>query len=319
MKPVFLAAVGAVVLSSLSGCASSSREAVSGGVAPKVVAVTPGDLDRARAAPVRAGDGRPVSWSELVSACAGADAVLVGERHGFVPGLNAAAALWADLLAASPRAALALEFWERDRQNALDDYLTGVTDEAGLLKAAGLTGNNAALSYPAGHRAMVDAAKAAGRPVIAANAPRRYVRMARLDGYERLGALLPAQRAMFRIPDRLATGRYRDDFERIMGAKPEQPEHEAMFRSQQVWDWTMAQSVASNVEAGNTPTLLVVGAFHIEHNGGLVQALRELRQGAKIVTVSFVSAAELNPDKPDPRAAPEDGTPRADFVVVLPK
>lgn len=41
---------------------------------------------------------------------------------------------------------------------------------------------------------MVEAAKAAGRPVIAANSPRRCLRVAKSDGYDKLKGLGQEQR-----------------------------------------------------------------------------------------------------------------------------
>ncbi len=306
----------------LPACASSgaARETRGPSVAP---ALTEQDMAKARQTPVVRGDGGAASWTELVETCGRADAVIVAERHGFKPGLAGAAALWSSLVdfidgqGIATRPALALEFWERDHQVQLDDYLAGITDEAGLVSAMGWTGARADQSFPPGHRAMVNSAKAKQLPVIAANAPRRYVRLARLEGYERLLNLNERQRALFRIPTRLIEGRYRDDFERIMGGDPVNPTHDAMFRSQQVWDWTMADSLARAIDAGHRPVVLVVGAFHAEHDGGLNQALRELRPGTRVVTVSFLDSKETETPLGAAAAAPDpvDRGPRADFVI----
>lgn len=258
--------------------------------------------------------GTRVSWDRLVIGAVAADAVLLGENHGHPVGLDAAATLWDDVLGRTKNAALAMEFFERDQQIALDDYLTGVTDEKTFRERARRTEPN----YPPGHRRMVEAAKRAGRPVIAPNAPRVYVHLAG-KGYERLAQLTPAQRAMYRVPDELPGGRYRADFESLMkpggGAADKahpamSPEAiDAMFRSQSMWDWTMADSVARSLEAGNRPVVLVVGRFHVDFDGGTVQALRTLRPGASLVSVSFV-------DQWSPRLRSEDRG-RATYVVYV--
>lgn len=269
--------------------------------------------------------GARVDWNALASAAADADALLIGENHGHPLGLPSAAALFDDVLARSDRAVLALEFFERHEQADIDDYLGGLTDEPAFRKAAARTPGN----YPEAHRAMLEAAKKAKRPVVAANAPRRYVRLARSAGYDRLASLTPEQRRLFRVPDALPTGRYRDDFDKVMAAapashaptKPGQPAPppeddaakkarlDATFRSQSLWDWTMADSVASAMSSG-APVVLVVGRFHVDHEGGLVQALRALRPGARVVVLSYI-------DAPAPAALADADRGRADFVAYV--
>ena len=283
----------------------------------------PAESARARQVPVFTTGGSKASWEDLVSAANSAEVVLIGENHGHALGLAAAAALWQDVLdraPSSPGPTLALEFFERDEQLALDDYLSGVTDEGGFVKAAGRTPGN----YPPGHRDMVERAKAAARPVIAANAPRRYVRLARIEGFDRLRALSPEQQRLFRIPESPPEPPYRENFAKVMnlnaGLSPAQladpaaaagreRQLDASFRSQQTWDWTMGESVA---RASGAPVVLVVGRFHVDHNGGTLQAVRALRPGARVLTISF---ADREP-APGP-SLHEDDRNRADFIVYV--
>jgi uncharacterized iron-regulated protein len=282
--------------------------------------------DAARCVPVVTGDGRTAAWSELVNAASQADVIVLGENHGHVVGLSAAAALWEDVLARSDNAALAMEFLERDQQAKVNDYLTGIIDEAGFEKATGQSGP----SYPPGHQAMVDAAKEKHRPVYAANAPRVYVRLARTDGFMRMASLTTEQKRLFRVPDELPPegSKYRQEFAKVMGqgaqshgaaAKTDTRTDaekaaaiEASFRSQSVWDWTMAETVANAASAGNTPVCLVVGRFHTDFDGGLVQALRKMRPGVKVVVVSFVDALP-----PEGATIREEDRGRGDFVVYV--
>lgn len=321
------------LLAAIAGCVrdrvhdSAEGEAKSAMIAPRAVIMT-------------RGDGSAAAWEQMIADAAAADVVLIGETHGHPVGLASAAALWEDVLARDPKAALALEFLERDEQPYIDDYLAGLTDEKAFREAARLTAGN----YPAGHAAMLEGAKAAKRPVIAANAPRVYVRAARRDGYERLSRLSPEQRRLFRIPDELPTGRYRQDFDKIMGgmgshtapppaagkpgAAPQAPEEtpeqkqarlDASFRSQSLWDWTMAESVVRTMDAGSAggaegsarPVVLVVGRFHVEFDGGLAQAIRKMRPGTKIVSVVYVDGDR------DMGSMKEEDRGRADYVMYV--
>jgi uncharacterized iron-regulated protein len=277
----------------LTGCA--------GGTSSRGESATIAPRDPRGLAVFRGGDGSTAAWGDVVEAAAGAEVVLIGENHGHALGLAAAAALFEDVLAqpgVAARAALAMEFIERDEQADVDDYLSGVTDGAGFAAASRRTASN----FPAGHRAMVEAARRAGRPVVAANAPRRYVRLARTAGFERLTGLGAEQRRLFRLPDVEVGGRYREEFDKLMGGNSA-----AMFRAQSVWDWTMAESVTRSVAKGDAPTVLVVGRFHVEFDGGTAQAVRLIRPGTRVVTVSFVDAESA--------ALRGEDAGRADFVV----
>lgn len=259
------------------------------------------------------GDGAAATWSELVEAASAAEVVFLGENHGHPLGLASAAALFEDVLARSDKASLSLEFFERDEQSRLDDYLSSVSDAATLERRTQRSEGN----FPPGHRAMVELAKAKSRPVHASNAPRQYVRIVSQKGYEPLAKLSWEQRRLFRIPDELLSGRYRDDFDRIMtpsGRDPKAADEQArlarVFRSQQMWDWTMAESVFLALQRDEAPVVQVIGRFHSDFRGGTVQALERLRPGTRALVVSYV-----NEDAP--AALPADDAGRGDFVLYV--
>lgn len=257
-------------------------------------------------------DGNPASWDAMRQGLMGADVIVIGESHGHPLGLEAAACLWDDVLATGADAALLLEFFERDEQVAIDDYLTGVTDEKDFRAAAGRTDGN----YPPGHRRMVEAAKAAGQPVFAANAPRRYVRRSSAQGYEKLAGLAYEQQRLFVTPDPLVEGKYRDDFFEIMGGGGHGDDAgmppdmiEKMYRSQQIWDATMADSIVRTHDAGYRPVVLVVGRFHADFDGGTIQLAHRAEPGLDIRTLSMVTSDEQTMDP--------DDVGRADYVLYV--
>ncbi len=256
-----------------------------------------------RAQPVLEGtSGTPIAWHDLVDRAARADAVLIGEQHGHPMGLPMAAALFEDMLAARPgEGAIAFEFFERDDQLAIDDYVAGIIDEDTFRERTRRTESNYV-----GHRDMLEAAKEAGIPIVAANAPRRYVRLARLEGYPYLEALNDRQRSQFVIPDSLPDGPYKKRFFELMGGMAGHGDDSAaerslddlyadeslasIFRSQSVWDATMADSVADLIEAGHTPTTLVIGQFHVDFEGGTLARLKERLPAADVLVVSVAAA-----------------------------
>lgn len=262
--------------------------------------------------------GAVSSQDEAVSSAANADVILIGENHGHPLGLATAADFFQQLLARSDKAALSFEFFERDEQSRIDEYLAGLTDEKRFKTRLNRNDSN----YPPGHRAMLEAAKAAHRPVIAANAPRPFVSAAgKAPGYTNLESLPPNLRSLIRIPDELPAGRYREDFNKVMsdpnaahGPAPKTPEEsqkrlDSAFRGQSLWDWTMADSIAKALATNNRPVVHVVGRFHIDHHGGLILALEKLRPGVKVATLSFADtwSDSLSSEDKD----------RADFVVYV--
>lgn len=253
--------------------------------------------------------GNPTTWEFMRGQVSAADVIVIGETHGHPLGLEAAACLFDDVLANQPDSALLLEFFERDGQVAIDDYLAGVTDEEAFKKASGRTDSN----YPSGHRRMLESAKARGRPVVAANAPRRYVRRTSAGGYTDVLSLGPRQQALFVVPDPLVEGKYRDDFFGMMSGHGDQvtpPDRvEKMYRSQQMWDATMADSIVTTLRQGHRPVVLVIGRFHSDFDGGTIQLLRRAEPDVQVRTLSVVAreAESIDPEDVD----------RADFVVYV--
>ena len=268
-----------------------------------------------RAVTILARDGVTTSWEVMLDAAATADVVIIGELHGHVLGLDVAASLWDDLLVGADDPALSLEFIDRDHQAALDDYLLDVIDEETFRDLARRSDGN----YPPGHARMVEAAKASGARVYAANAPRRYTAVARDDGLHALRDLRASQQRLYDVPDSIDNGDYRRRFDEVMGGmmaahgaddideEERQTRLDGFFRAQQVWDATMAATISRALADGPRPVVHVVGQFHADHDGGTLLALRERRPDAKIVTISMEDSADL---------ADED-VGRADFIILV--
>lgn len=292
-------------------CTNSNVKPTTASSAPLVFAPVL-EAEKARSVMIYRGNGASAVWADLVAEAQNAEVVILAEQHGHPVGLGAAAALWRDVLSQKPNAALALEFFERDEQYRLDEFLSGLVDEAAFVKRAQRT-VAAEGNYPPGHRDMILAAKEAAVPVVAANAPRPIVRKARTDGYDALRRLSAEQQRMFRIPDALPgdDSKYKKDFYTLMGSDPttggDMSKADGMFRSQSMWDWTMSESVVRTVTQGRGPVVLVVGQFHTDFRGGLVQAMLAQRPATRFITVSFQDAS--------PAGLREEDRERADYVV----
>lgn len=296
-------AIGAL----LAGCTTQTRE-------EQAQALRDSTRDAARSVTILNGDGSgTTTWSQAIQKMAAADVVLMGEVHGHALGNAVQQEMFEDILTANPNALLAMEFYERDEQVALDDYLAGITDREAFVKAADRNeGNN-----PWAHARMIEASKEAGRPVIAANAPRRYVRLARTGGFDRLRELNENQRALVEIPEQTPQGAYRERFMEAMGgmaAHGGEEMIESFLRSQSTWDATMAQSIVDGFEHG-TPVVLVVGYFHAQFpfepgSSELVDQLRK-RTDRNLNIVTCITLPATHDE------IQEDDRNIADFVVYV--
>lgn len=308
--------VGLLVAVMIGGCAAPKQRNAERAM----------DASALIARPTFRGDGTAASMDEVVASAVDADVVLIGENHGHAVGLPWAALVFERVLARADRAGLALEFFERDEQTRVDDYVRGLCDEKTFRKRTERTAG----SYPEGHRQLVEAAKAKGRPVIASNAPRQVIRYLRGKDYDALRGLTAEQQRLFRVPDALPEGKYRDEFYALMRSSVEseaghrggasepatklsEEQVQAMlagrFRAQSLWDWTMGESVTRGLEGGARPMVQVVGRFHSDFRGGLAQAIEKMRPGARVVVISVVDE--------DATALREEDRARGDYVVYV--
>jgi len=275
------------------------------------------------------GSGRlALDWADLLEAVRLADVVVVGERHSDATGHAVELALAADALRLWKGTALSMEMLTRANQAAVDGYLAGKLTEDEFIQQAGVADWAGKGTWAKWYQPLLDAAKAAGARVVAADAPREYVDLARTGGYTALRRLPEAERGLFDIPAGDTRGAYYRRFRDEMRdhAPPPTPEEKpkpeaakepphamasrevaAMFRAQQVWDATMAASILKAKEGGADRVIHFVGGFHSDFDGGLVRRLRRGAPGLRVLTISLVPVHTH-------RLRPEDRA-RADIVA----
>jgi len=290
--------------------------------------------------------GRGRSFADLLAALDGTDALLVGEEHDDVTGhtveteilLRAAQRLGALTVNGGDRPViLSLEMFERDVQYILDEYLQGLITEDQFKRSARPWDR-----YDTDYRPMVELARAHGLPVVAANAPRRYVnRVTRLgpaslaelsetaktflpplpypgasDAYVRQWTQLMAEMMAPRTrPD--STDVAEDEAaQREASAgegREEAPRHDLghALDAQALWDAAMAESVTRAI--GSHPGALVVhyaGSFHVQRHTGIPEKVLDYRPGTRILTVVMSPAEDVDAWSDD---AHRD---LADFVIL---
>jgi len=170
---------------------------------------------------------------------------------------------------------LSLEFYERDIQPVMDEYLSGSIDYQTFLHDS---------RPPANHedyKPLLEFCKGAGVPVVASNCARRYTRIVGREGRDKLEQLYSTNPAFYEtalppLPYGKASQKYCDKFKEIMGIVASGKDEERVMRmldSQTLWDASMAHSIAKSWESGSDLTLQVCGYFHCQFFLGIGEHL----------------------------------------------
>ena len=249
-----------------------------------------------------------------------ADVVFVGENHDDKSGHEIEKQILDGLFNQNHALALSLEMFERDTQPVLDEYLSGYITESSFLAAARPWPN-----YKSDYRPLIEFCRENHLPVIAANAPHRYVSMVTRKGQAALQTLPAASRAFFAplpIDMRLPPGYERqldEIFHMAHGDPPPSgnptalamPDPVNMKQSQALWDATMCDSILRyHRKHGRTHILQINGAMHSDSGYGIVDRLQKAAPALRIVTISLKSDTDF------PRLTPGRYDGVADFIVL---
>lgn len=306
-----------MLLLSVSGCATAKKDGMS--------TQTETPLSSAREMVVISRDNKVFAWDALLDLAQKADIIVLGEQHDDRMAHRFQAEFTAVLATAGPLA-VCMEMFERDEQPFVDAYLAGSISQKTLVDVTDSRDWAAPGTWDEFYQPIVDAARAAKLPVIAANAPRRFTRLGRLESFDSLAQFAPTYPDQFVVPGPIEQGAYSDRFKATMSAHSAPPakrekgaatampamtdtQIEGMFRAQQVWDATMADSVVKAWRV-HGKAVLMVGQFHTDHDGGLLLRMKAAAQEAKMLTISL--------DKAESAALREEDRGRADFVVYRP-
>jgi uncharacterized iron-regulated protein len=170
-----------------------------------------------------------------------------------------------------------MEMFETDVQTILDEYLAGLITEEHFLDDARPWDR-----YERDYRPLVEFARVHGLPVVAANAPRRYVNRASRLGRESLEDLPAQARAHLPpLPYPEPSEAYREEWDALMGDAAGHGGR-SLLDAQSLWDATMAWSVARTLQrAPGSPILHLAGGFHVQRGTGIPEALEVYRPGTR--------------------------------------
>jgi len=297
------------------------------------------------------GNGGALALSDVIAAMGQAEAVLVGESHDdaighrvetriLVRGAQEVGGLGNGGAPARP-VVLSLEMFERDVQYILDEYLAGLITEDQFKRSARPWDR-----YDTDYRPMVEFARAHEIPVVAANAPRRYVNRVSRLGSESLRSLSGLARSYLPpLPYPGPSAVYTQQWNALMadmmqGMRPAAPdsgkaaggEEEAeeqeetpseappvhdlgnALQAQALWDASMGEAVALQLRM--RPGALVVhyaGSFHVEKGTGIPERVLDYRPGTRVLTIVVQPTEDVAGWKPDEHEG------LGDFVILTRK
>ena len=249
---------------------------------------------------------KTITVNDLVNDMAGADVLFFGEEHNDSTGHYLEYTLFKKLSEKYPdKLSLSMEMFETDCQNVLNEYLNGFIREKNFITDARAWHN-----YK-DYRLLIELAKTNHIPVIAANAPGRYVNMVNRMGLNSLNQLSATGKSYLPpLPIDTATGAYYEKFLQIMGG------HSAMtgmqlFQAQNLWDATMGWSIVKFYKTHPKYKILQInGGFHSEEKLGAATQLK--KYAPKIKVLNIAAYADDNFENPDWNKFSKNG----DYIIL---
>ena len=274
----------------------------------------------------------------MLAAAEERDVVVLGETHYDAIAHKLQEVLFARLATSRHSVTLSLEMFETDVQHVMDEYLAGLIREQDMRNDARPWAN-----YEAHYRPLVEMAKAAGLPVVAANAPRRYVSATGRDGedaltrsgrpwthaYAYLPPLpLPAPSAAYVarmeaddevVPKGSGSGCSPGDEQGTPSMRGSATEGcpfigfrkgDTLVAPMRLWDATMAHSIAEALRSDHTAQ--VVHVCGSDHSLGVVELLGHYcHPAASTIIINMYPEDDCSAFVPA-----RHGGGRADFVVL---
>lgn len=253
--------------------------------------------------------GKKISTEKMVKELADYDVVFFGENH------NNSINHWLQLKVTEAlyqkkngQLILGAEMFERDNQEQLNKYLSGIFDSKGLKDSARLWNN-----FSTDYKPLVDFAKAKKLPFIATNVPRRYASQTSKEGLKSLNSLPAKDKtyiAQLPITVTLETPGYQE-MKKMMGDHAEEMKVMNFVSAQAIKDATMAESILKNIQSGKT-FIHYNGNYHSKEFGGIYWYIRQKNPDLKMAVISVFESEDPELKIPEKEYVPTD------FNLILP-
>ncbi|MCP3924650.1 MAG: ChaN family lipoprotein [Desulfobacterales bacterium] len=253
---------------------------------------------------------------DIIKAAMNVDVILFGESHGNKVAHQLEMKILEHLhKKRTGNIVLSLEMFERDVQVVMNEYLTGLISERHFINSSRAWGN-----YRRDYRPMIEFSRKNKIPVIASNAPRRYVNLVARKGKDSLIKLSKTEKKWIApLPylnqnvdyikkikelNKLILKKHSKVSGKPMKIKGVDPD------AQHVWDITMAYSIIEQLKKHNRALIYHInGKFHSEDNMGIPDSLRYYKKNIKILTITTIS-------KMNKKILLKDICKKGDFVII---
>lgn len=252
-------------------------------------------------------DGKELTISDVVADMEKADVLFFGEEHDDQTGHLVENEIVHALSEKYPaKTALSMEMLTTDKQLIVDEYIQGLIRAKDFLSDAWTWPN---LND---YKPMLDFARQKQLPIVAANAPTRYVNRVTRFGMPALDSLSGvAKQFLPPLPLDTLTGKYYDKFSKLMGGHAAMPGMN-LYQAQNVWDATMAWSVGKFMQShAGWKVIHLCGGFHAEDKLGTVEQLK-MKYGPQLKVLTIVAVSDKNWKNPDRKAY----TGNSDYILL---
>ncbi|UJP64686.1 ChaN family lipoprotein [Mongoliitalea daihaiensis] len=249
--------------------------------------------------------GREVSFEAIVEEAKGAQLIFFGELHNNTVAHWLQLQLLKSLQPSNEKLMLAGEFFERDDQLNIDEWMAGWMTDKSFETEAKLWNN-----YATDYKPLMLFAKTHQIPFIASNIPRKYASLVSKEGLEGLEKL-SSEAKQYIAPLPVTVDRnlpaYAAMREMMHGSSMNL---DFMIDAQAIKDATMAYSMQAFLAKGHQ-ILHVNGSYHSNFYEGIVWYIRQEFPSLPILTINTVEQADLS-------SIDERMMLSADFIIVTP-
>lgn len=255
--------------------------------------------------------GNKVSYKKMLKEIQEANIVLFGEHH------NNPVCHWLQyelskslVEAKDSKVIFGAEFFERDDQLIIDEYISGYIGLNNFKKEVKLWDN-----FSTDYEPLLKLTKSLKTPFIATNIPRRYASMVARKGIDVLREL-PGQAKRLMMPLGLKVDTnlrsYKNMLSINMGHGMSMDPLNMVY-AQAVKDATMAESIVRNSRQGYT-FVHFNGSYHSDFHEGIAYYLGvySVRNSIDLITISTVEQEDID-------RLNEDNFGRADFIICIDK
>jgi len=233
-------------------------------------------------------EGKQLSYADAVDQLAIGDIALLGELHDHAMVHWIQKRIIADLHA-KRQLVLGGEFFERDNQIIIDEYLKGIVNDKRFEEEARLWPN-----YVTDYKSILQFARDSGLYFVATNVPRRYAAFVAQHGLDTLESLPASSRVYLPklpIAFSLETPGYSDMLD-MMGGHGMSGKATYFVQAQALKDAAMAEAIVQNW----TKKQLFVhinGDFHSANYGGIYSYIKILNPKLNVQTLKVYSEKEF--------------------------